>query len=417
MRHSISSRVLFAGIALILLVFVVVPLAMQAATDEPDTTAAGKQDAKKGEHVKIHIDSRGISVESKDGKDAAIIGDDGATITIKGTPELFDESTSEIVRFGEDVHVAADELVRGDIACFGGDVTVEGRVMGEVVVFGGNLYARSGAQINGDAVVIGGKIVEDPDVNIQGEKIEMSGAIPFIGFAPHLAPQLHLIGLLTAPIKFIVFLGIAFLILLVMGARVTRSRSFLKIEYFKSFGWGLLVCFIGTFVVPILMVLLAITLIGIPLAILLVVCTVLLLFIGLTVFSFDLGLRIKERMNLSATNNYALVLIGSVALFLPVFIGNGLSVISFMWGLGLMVKILANLFVLFGIICGIGALFSSRFGTIDKLLGAPAPNTPGGFDPATDPVMPPAPGLSTEMPDAPPEMPDDSYDDTPPETR
>lgn len=404
MRHTVSSRFLFVGIAIILLVFVALPLAMQAAADEPDTVAVKKGDVKKGEHVKIHIDSRGISVESKDGTGTVVADDDGATITIEGTSDMFEKSTSEIVRFGEDVFVEADELVRGDIACFGGDVTVEGRVMGEVVVFGGNLYARSGAQINGDAVVIGGKIVEDPDVNIQGEKIELSGAIPFIGWAPQFAPHLQLVGFMTVPIKFIVFLGIAFLILLIMGTRIARSRSCLKLEYFKSFGWGLLVCFIGTFVVPILMVLLAITLIGIPLAILLVVCTVIVLFVGLTVFALDLGLRIKERMNLSTTNPYALVLIGSVALFLPMFIGNGFMVISFIWGLGFTIKILANLFILFGIICGIGALFSSRFGTIDKLLGPAVPGIPGAFDPAAEPIMPPAPGDPPDMTDVPPEF-------------
>lgn len=402
MRHIVSSKVLFAGIAVVLLVFVALPLAMQAAADEPDTTAV-KKDAKKGEHVKIHIDSRGISVESKDGTGKVITDDEGATITIEGSADLFDKTTSEIVRFGEDVFVGADELVRGDIACFGGDVTIEGRVMGEVVVFGGNLYARSGAQINGDAVVIGGKIEEDPDVNIQGEKIELSGTIPFLGFAPQFAPHLHLIGFMTVPIKFIIFLGIAFLILLIMGRRIARGRTYLKIEYFKSFGWGLLVCFIGTFVVPILMVLLAITLIGIPLAILLVLCTVLVLFIGLTVFTFDLGLRIKERMNLSTVNPYALVLIGTVVLFLPMFIGNGLMVISFIWGLGFTIKILANLFILFGIICGIGALFSSRFGSVDKYAGPAMPGVPGALDPDTEPIMPPAPDIPPDMPGPPPE--------------
>lgn len=406
MRHTVSSKFLFMGIAIILLVFVAVPLGMQAAADETDTVTVKKADAKKGEHVKIHIDSRGISVESKDGTGTVVTDDEGATITIEGTSDMFDKTTSEIVRFGEDVFVAADELVRGDIACFGGDVTIEGRVMGEVVVFGGNLYARSGAQINGDAVVIGGKIIEDPDVNIQGEKIELSGAIPFLGFAPKFAPHLQLVGFLTVPIKFILFLGIAFLIMLIMGARVTRGRSCLKLEYFKSFGWGLLVCFIGTFVIPILMVLLAITLIGIPLALLLAVCTILVLFIGLTVFALDLGLRIKERMNLSASNQYALVLIGSVVLFLLMFIGNGFMVIPFIWGLGFTIKILANLFILFGIICGIGALFSSRFGTRDKLLAPAVPGMPGAFDPGTDPIMPPAPGVPPDMPDYPPEFPE-----------
>jgi hypothetical protein len=389
MRRTVSNKALFIGITVILTLFVAVPIAMRAATHSQDTTAAVSDTTKRADHVKIRIDERGISVEAEDGKGGTVVHKPGGpTITIEGTKDIFKGSSSDIIRFGEDVHLRKDETARGNVVVFGGRVTVEGRVMGDIVVFGGRLILHSGAEVNGDAVVIGGTIEEDPDVNIQGEKVVMSGKIPFLGLGSHFSPKLRLISLMTMPVKYVVFLCIALLVLLAMGARTDRARSFLRTEYLKSFGWGLLVCFISVFVIPIAVVLLAITLIGIPLAILVLFSVIVFLFIALTLFAYDIGLRIKEWWNLGTTNKYALLLIGSVAVFLPGFIGNVLMVAPLIWGLGFAIKILANVIIFFGVACGTGALFTSRFGSREKFAGRTEPGAP--------PEMPYAPEIPRE---------------------
>lgn len=75
------------------------------------------------------------------------ISADGKTMTIENAPEM------------QVIAVAKDVTVRGEakeVFSWGGNVTVEGRVDGDVAAFGGNVIQKDGAFIGGDVIVIGG---------------------------------------------------------------------------------------------------------------------------------------------------------------------------------------------------------------------------------------------------------------------
>ena len=102
----------------------------------------------------ISIDESGISIEGR-----ASVSSQEDPEEDEGWVEVYDqrrkyrEKGLDIVKFGESVFVAKDELVRGDLVIFGGNAMIEGRVGGNVVVIGGNIRARSGAVIKGDAEI------------------------------------------------------------------------------------------------------------------------------------------------------------------------------------------------------------------------------------------------------------------------
>lgn len=72
-----------------------------------------------------------------------------------------DTVTPERVTFGGDVHVRAGERVRG-IVTMGGDAVIEGEILGDVVTMGGDVVLRRGGQVHGQVVTMGGELdIED----------------------------------------------------------------------------------------------------------------------------------------------------------------------------------------------------------------------------------------------------------------
>jgi hypothetical protein len=58
--------------------------------------------------------------------------------------------------FGENVAVAPDQVVQGDVTVFGGNAIIEGEVDGDVTVFGGTIEAAPGSVITGHQQVYAG---------------------------------------------------------------------------------------------------------------------------------------------------------------------------------------------------------------------------------------------------------------------
>ena len=91
-----------------------------------------------------------------------------------------DDTVNEAVCFGNDVYVYG--TVKRDAVAIGGDVVVEsgGTVKGDVVALGGEIKVKNNGTIGKDAVSIGGKISVDYGGEILGEKVDLSGIpIPF----------------------------------------------------------------------------------------------------------------------------------------------------------------------------------------------------------------------------------------------
>lgn len=72
-------------------------------------------------------------------------------------------------RHDGDTRIAAGEVVRGDLAILAGDLTVEGRIEGSVVLVNGNASLRPGSEITGDLLVVGGSVSGLEGARVHGE--------------------------------------------------------------------------------------------------------------------------------------------------------------------------------------------------------------------------------------------------------
>jgi len=363
MRHSLSKLSVLFGVLVI--AAMCIPLDLLAQWEEADTVQV-EGDAPKDGAVRIRIDESGISVEGQvtDTGDTTterrIIFDSG---TGTATSRRYREKGTEIVKFGEDVHVERDELVRGDIVVFGGDVTIEGKVVGNVVVMAGNADILSGAEVNGDVVVIGGALEEEAEVVIHGERFEVKElALPVSDFSQFFGSHARFFGFFFVPVQFFISVMLSFLIVLFLRDRVVRTQEHVQESFLKSFGAGFLVVFIGASVVCFLAIILLITLIGIPLALVLIVSCIAVFIVARTVFVYALGSKVNEVMKMQTSNPFAVVLVGTAALYLPALLGYGITLLPFGEVVGSLLRVLGTLISIFAYLVGLGALFISRFG-------------------------------------------------------
>jgi hypothetical protein len=318
-----------------------------------------------GDAVKIRIDESGISIEGP--VDEALTAEELRDYRERGT---------DIIKFGEDVYIEADEMIRGDVVAFGGNIWVEGIVGGNVVVIGGDIEVREGAEIKGDAVVLGGILEEAAGAVIKGERVEIDTFIPFkFPFFPHYQPKIFQI--FWMPVKLILSLILSLLIILFLRQRVVKSETHVAANVLKCFGIGFLVIFIGGFTVTLLAILLGITIIGIPLAFLLVVSSVGVLVFAWTIAAYALGEAIRKKMQWRSENAALAIFVGTVVLFLPGFLGQVFSVLPFLYPVGVIFKLVGFFITVFALLAGLGALFLSHFGGREVVVMAPeAPPAP-----------------------------------------
>jgi hypothetical protein len=67
----------------------------------------------------------------------------------------------DVVEFGNNVEIPADETVSGDVVVFGGNVDIHGTVEGSAVVFGGDLHIYPEGSVQKDTVSFGGSIINE----------------------------------------------------------------------------------------------------------------------------------------------------------------------------------------------------------------------------------------------------------------
>ncbi|MHB8418757.1 MAG: hypothetical protein ACYDCL_11820 [Myxococcales bacterium] len=188
---------------------------------------------------------------------------------------------SVTVRTGERVH---------DVVAIGGSVEVQGGARArDVVAVGGSVHVESGAAVERDAVAIGGAVQVDSGGRVGRDATSVGGGVheaegaavgrDRVGLGlPGVASLLALasgalgIGALFSPLwllgsllaKLIVFLACGLLFLALWPQRLERVAS----ELTRLPGLSVLLGCLAVAVLPVLAVLFAITVVGIPLALL-----------------------------------------------------------------------------------------------------------------------------------------------------
>lgn len=115
--------------------------------------------------IEMEIDATGPSISLSIGS-----GNEGSLISLLlssvGRLGLLEDALEGLgpdlqVRIQEDVHVPSDEVVEGTLVVIQGDVTIEGRVDGDLVLVGGTLELLEGSVVTGEVRVADARIVRN----------------------------------------------------------------------------------------------------------------------------------------------------------------------------------------------------------------------------------------------------------------
>jgi hypothetical protein len=226
---------------------------------------------------------------------------------------------AERVVVGQSLSVGADEVVDKAVAV-GGSVTIAGHVRRDAVAVGGSVTLQPGARVGGDAVAIGGAVSVEEGALLEGDNVSLGGTIPTmigsvtrwaVGSRPHVR---SIFGFASRLTRTVLLLAIALLITLAFPGQVARVRAFLVSRPWLSSLGGIAV-FAGF--LP-LCVLLAVTIIGIPLIPVAVMLLVALLLFGFTVSAGWLGEKLpffrenKTPLRAVAVGGVVLVIVGLI---------------------------------------------------------------------------------------------------------
>jgi hypothetical protein len=253
------------------------------------------------------------------------------------------------VRIGGGVDVGTDEVIDGDVVGIGGSVHVDGQVHGDAVAIGGSLDLGPHAVVDGDVTVVGGALRRDPAARIGGEIHEI--AIGDLNFTPERFGQFgrfmgrgglffgsalgSIFALVSTLARLAVLCVLASIVLLFGRGYIDRVGARAASEPVKAGVVGLLIQLLFFPVLIATIVVMVITIIGIPLLVLVpfaLLALALLFLVGFTAIVSDLGRLTVARLGWPAQNPYAIAALGVVVTLAPVLLSRILGLAGgFVW--------------------------------------------------------------------------------------
>lgn len=328
-------------------------------------------------------------------------------------------SRGEIVRFGTPVRIGPGETVEGNLVVFGAPVRVLGTVTGDAVAFGGpltvngeveqNVVAIGGpirlgpeAIVGGDTVNIGGSLRRAPTASVEGAVVNMADLDfdlsglrpdfwPFESSRSRMSRTWDLVGTMVR----VIFLAlVAAIALLAMRGTVERVAERATAEPLKSGLVGFLAQMIIVPVSIVTVILLLISIIGIPLLLLapfVILALVCAWIVGFTGAALAVGHAVRSRMGALGPVTYTTVWAGIVLLIIPTILGETMEVAGDVFrAFGLMFLLLGLLVEYAAWTTGLGALILNGMGApFSRQPAPPAPAAPP--PPSSDPLVPPPP--------------------------
>lgn len=201
------------------------------------------------------------------------------------------ESARDVVAIRGSIKVEPGAEVRDAVAVLGSVLLEPGAIAREAVAVGGDVRLGPGAEIDRDAVSVGGQVARDPSATIGGETVSVG--IPALSGLAGLAGSRMLFGRTEAPLfvvgqvlaKFVVFFALGLLVLALFPRRLDVVSASFTAHPWKSILTGLL----GLVVLPLLLVVLVATVIGIPLVAVVGLLVAAAAVLGFTALAYHIG--------------------------------------------------------------------------------------------------------------------------------
>ncbi|MEW6685348.1 MAG: polymer-forming cytoskeletal protein [Candidatus Edwardsbacteria bacterium] len=298
---------------------------------------------------------------------------DGDVAAIGGNVNIKGRVTGDVAAIGGNAEVSG--IVEGDAAAIGGEAEISGTVEGDLAVIGGKMILDSTAVIKGDVATLGGELERAEGSKVEGEIKTLSLGL-INQFIPKTIGTLKfgfehpfLMRSFKCLIRLFWFLGTLVLIILtvvLLPQNIERMAEATQQEFLKVVIFGI----IGEILIAPLIVLLAISILGLPLIPIAGILILVAFLFGLSGVSLVLGQRLKENLHWSISSNLGLTILGFLLISLFIILGALLSLF------GRPLSILGFLFSLIGILIlyatatiGFGASLLTILGTKTKTAG------------------------------------------------
>jgi hypothetical protein len=316
-----------------------------------------------------------LAQEPETAAGTAATGETPATAETAATPETAapeprveielmagEEDGEDRVAFGQDLVIEEREVVEGDAVCIGGNLTVKGTVKGDAVSVGGKLTVASTAVIDGDAVSVGGTTDISPEAEVGGEKVAVEGDIPglkgvkWLSIAGRAASDLT--KRVVEVVKEVVFFGFLMLVALLLTAFLPRQFGRVDEHLAGDFPRSTLAGVGIMILLPLSLVFMVLSIIGILFIPIVVLAAVLAVLVGYVAMARIIGRRLVGDKHVMFQIFIGLLLLHGAALLgdiisLP---GGPMETIGGVFtGVGKIIFIAAS-----GI--GMGAVVYSQFG-------------------------------------------------------
>ena len=294
----------------------------------------------------------------------------------------------DVVRFGENVTLMPGQVVDGDVVSLGGSVELNpgATVTGQVVSIGGTVKVHPGAVVRGDAVSVGGNVAVDPGGQVFGQSVSVVGPLGEFGTWLPWAQVWTWWSVFWKIVRLGLFLLVLLLVFVLFRERFLNASWHAAAYTIKAFLVGLLVVCAS----PFALLLLAITIIGIPVALILALLLVLAWIVGYLAASEFIGKRLLGQGSDWTRGNGTAAVVG--LLFLTSFgiVGSVLAAVHVggLSAIGFGIKVVGLILGLMAGVTGLGALVLSKFAepADPRFFGGTAPARP--YPPAGPPAPP-----------------------------
>lgn len=211
-------------------------------------------------------------------------------------------------------------VVNGTVTAMAGNITIFGKVNGDVNCTAGNVYVKKDAIVTGTVTAMAGKVFKDENAVIKGTVVEMAragnnahsnrhGSYADVRVSPSIPWFIFIWGVITGLVSWLA-LGAILMLFFTKHVKVLAVAQAARPGYYFCMG------FLAMLLTPPVMVLLALTIVGIPVMILLGLLIFIATIFGQLGVARVIGEKIVERFDISNKTEMAKVLIGIVAIFL-----------------------------------------------------------------------------------------------------
>jgi hypothetical protein len=201
----------------------------------------------------------------------------------------------DLLIVGGSVNLLQGSTVNGSVILIGGSLNAAGTIDGELAVFGGTVNLASTFVLNGDLITAGASVNRDPASQINGQTYTggdtpnfiLPGGVQLPNFASNFNPFFRIGGFLVS-----IFLWalVAMVVAMFIPAHLNRTSQTALTQPVSSGSLGCLTII----VVPLILVLLAITICLIPVAIIGAFILAIAWVFGLVALGLEVGKRISS---------------------------------------------------------------------------------------------------------------------------